>query len=102
MLRAQVATVEATRDVGPGPSAGARLGRWARWWRGGTTLDWGYAVLCTALIAASYDYAWLTRNTLPLPSGAEVPFQAAWLAVTLWLGASGVLTWRREGALRSL
>jgi hypothetical protein len=101
MLRAAMATIEAAREQQTGSAPGDRLGRWARWWRGGTPLDWGFAALCTVLIAAAYYYAWLTRHP-PLPSGAEVPFQAAWLAVTGWLAAAGVLAWRRDGRLRSL
>ena len=101
MLPAVVATVESAREGGAGTAPRDPLGRWARWWRGGSGLDWGFVTLCTALIATGYYYAWLTRHP-PLPSGAEVPFQAAWLAVTAWLAGAGVLAWRREGALRSL
>jgi hypothetical protein len=102
MLRAAMATLESTHEERPESTPADLLDRWARWWRGASGLDWGFATLCTALIAAGYYYAWLTRNVSPLPSGSEVPFQAAWLAVTVWLAAAGVLAWRRDGILRSL
>ncbi len=97
-----MAIVEAAREEERRLAPEGRIGRWARWWRGGTGLDWSFAICCTALIAAGYYYAWLTRHKSPLPSGAEVPFQAAWLAVTLTLGVSGILAWRRKGTLRAL
>lgn len=95
-------TVEETADEAQTPARTDRVSAWARWWLAGTPLDWGFSVLAAALIAAGYYTAWLTRHYLPLPSWSNVPLQAAWLGVTLYLGIAGLLAWRREGRLQSL
>ena len=52
-------------------------------------------VLSAALVGAGYYDAWLNRHP-PLPAWEHVPTQAAWLAVTTYLGAAGLLAWRRD------
>ena len=58
-------------------------------------MDWGFVVLSAALVGAGYYDAWLNRHP-PLPAWEHVPTQAAWLAVTTYLGAAGLLAWRRD------
>ncbi|HET7420797.1 MAG TPA: hypothetical protein VFL27_10490 [Candidatus Dormibacteraeota bacterium] len=97
-----MATVEAVREDDrtrrPDPVAG-----WTRWWRAGTSLDWGFAILSVALVGAGYYQALVTRQTFPnVPGWASVPTQVAWLAITVYLGLAGFVAWRREGRLRAL
>ncbi|HSS87125.1 MAG TPA: hypothetical protein VLL30_25540, partial [Reyranella sp.] len=96
-----MATAEATGEELT-KSRSERAAGWARWWLAGTPLDWGFVVLSAILVAAGYEFSWLTRKPTPVPSGAEVPLQIAWLAVALYLAGAGVLAWRRDGRLRSL
>jgi hypothetical protein len=96
-----VATLEATAPQHP-PDQVGRWATWGRWWLAGTPFDWGFVLLSAALIGAGYYQAWVTRNTFPnVPSWAAIPPQAAWLALTLYLGGAGLRAWRREGGLRS-
>lgn len=74
-----------------------------RWWRAGTPLDWGFAVLSVALVAAGYYQALVTRQTFPsVPDWASIPVQIAWLAITVYLGVAGLIAFRRERRLRAL
>jgi hypothetical protein len=101
MLRTDMATAEATHEH-ESKLGSERLPSWIRWWLAGTPLDWGFVILSAVLVGVGYEYAWLTRNRMPLPNGAEVPLQVAWLAVTMFLVGAGVLAWRREGRPRAL
>lgn len=80
-----------------------RFAAWVRWWFAGNALDWGFAALASALIGAGYYEAWIIRHP-PLPAWEHIPTQAAWLAITIYLGAFGVRAWRRDrdGDLGSL
>ena len=96
-----MATVDAAREV-EGPAGRTdRLAAWVRWWFAGNALDWGFAALSAALVGAGYFEAWINRHP-PLPAWEHVPLQAAWLAITVYLAAAGLLAWRRDGDLRSL
>ena len=95
-------TIEAAADQEQTLSPPSRVAAWARWWFAGTALDWGFVVLAAALVGAGYYEAWLTRNSHPTPGWANVPLQAAWLAVALYLVVAGLLAWRRDGRLQSL
>ena len=94
-------TFDAAGDV-PAVESTGRPATWIRWWQAGTAVDWGFAVLSTILVSAGYEYSWLTRNKSPLPKGSEIPFQAAWADVALYLVVIGLLAWRRTGRQRSL
>lgn len=97
-----VAEVEASGANRLAPRS-ARLAAWMRWWLAGTRLDWGFAALSTVLIGAGYYDAWVTRTYVPnIPSWADIPVQAAWLAVTLYLGGVGLIGMLRDGRLQSL
>ena len=96
-----MATLEAVREESP-QGADNALAAWARWWRSGTPLDWGFALLASALIGAGYYDAWINRNIAPPPSWEHVPLQLAGLAVTVYLGAASFLAWRRTRDLRSV
>lgn len=77
--------------------------RWMRWWRAGTTLDWGFAALSAALVGAGYYQALVTRQTFPnVPGWAAIPTQIAWLAITVYLALAGVRSWRREKRVQAL
>ncbi|HET9781915.1 MAG TPA: hypothetical protein VFR33_09055 [Candidatus Dormibacteraeota bacterium] len=96
-----MATIEATASEQPTNQLGPRAA-WVRWWLAGTRLDWGFVLLSAALIGAGYYQSWVTRTTFPdVPSWASIPPQAAWLAVTVYIGAAGLLAWRRDGDLRA-
>src|SRR5712691_2968524 len=93
----------AVGGVGAEPAhASDRLAAWARWWVAGTRLDWAFAGTTTLLVAAGYYDSWLTRNQSPVPSWADAPVQAAWLAVVICLGVAGIVAWRRDRSLDSL
>ena len=102
MLRAGMATLETTADDELNPRPPDRVRTWARWWLAGTSFDWGFALLSTALIGAGYYQSWLTRATTPnVPSWAGVPVQAAWLALAVYVGVVSVVAWRRSGDAQS-
>jgi hypothetical protein len=94
-----MALIEAVGE--PRASRPDRFAAWIRWWFAGNALDWGFAGLSTALVSAGYYEAWINRHP-PVPAWEQVPGQATWLAITLYLGAAGLLAWRRDGDLRSL
>jgi hypothetical protein len=96
-----MATVDATRDAAGPAGRPNRLAAWVRWWFAGNALDWGFAALSSALVGAGYYEAWINRHP-PLPAWEHVPLQAAWLAITVYLSAAGVLGWRRDRDLQSL
>ena len=74
-----------------------------RWWRAGTPLDWGFALLSVALVCSGYYQALVTRQTFPnVPDWAAIPTQIAWLAITVYLGVAGVTAFRRERRLQAL
>lgn len=101
MLRANVATIEATADEGIGGRP-RRVNRWTAWWYAGTRLDWGFAALSTLLVAAGYQYAWVTRHNISVPKGADAPYQAAFFLVALYLVGAGVLARRRDSRPESV
>jgi hypothetical protein len=94
MLRANMATIEA---VGGGKPASRpdRFAAWVRWWFAGNALDWGFAALTSALIGAGYYEAWIIRHP-PGPVWQHIPTQAAWLAITVYLGAAVLRAWRGD------
>ena len=103
MLRAEMETVDAVAEVQPLGGGTDVIDRWVRWWRAGTPLDWGFAVLAIALVGAGYYQSWLIRRfPTNTPIWATVPLQVAWLALTAYLVTAGLLAWRREGRLRAL
>ena len=97
-----MATVEAVGDERRA-SRPDRFAAWIRWWFAGNAFDWGFVALSGALISAGYYEAWINRHP-PVPVWQHIPGQAAWLAITVYLGAAGLVAWRRdhEHDLRSL
>lgn len=94
MLRANMATIEAAGDE-KRASRPDRFAAWVRWWFAGNPLDWGFAALSTALIGAGYYEAWIIRNA-PSLAWQHIPSQAAWLAITIYLGVAVLRAWRRD------
>jgi hypothetical protein len=92
-------TVEAAGGAQPAIQAD-RPGTWLRWWTAGTAIDRGFVLLSAALVAAGYYDSWLVRHP-PIPEWEHLPVQAAWLAVTLYLGAVSFIAWRRDGRLET-
>ena len=87
-----MATLEVVTE--PRPAAGP-LGRFRAWIVAGTPLDWGYVALSAALVAAGYYDAWINRHLLVRTWEHALP-QAAWAALTVYLGVAAFLRWRRD------
>lgn len=96
-----MATADAVREPGSAVGRVDRLGAWVRWWFGGTALDWGFVALSAVLVAAGYYDAWSIRH-VPVHTWEHALPQAAWAAVTLYLGAWAFLGWRRGRSLESV
>ncbi|TMC39364.1 MAG: hypothetical protein E6J28_03695 [Chloroflexi bacterium] len=96
-----MAMLDATGEA-PAMEGNGRPAAWTRWWLAGTAFDWGFVGLAAILVSAGYEYAWMTRNRSPLPKGSEIPFQAAWVVLALFLVVTGVLAWRRTRRASSL
>lgn len=96
-----MATLDAPGEAEPAASRTDRLGAWMRWWVSASKLDWGFAAFSTALVGAGYYDAWLNRHPPP-PGWEHVPSQAAWLAITLYLGVATLLRWMRDRRLDTM
>jgi hypothetical protein len=95
-----VATADAVSEPRTALGRVDRLGAWVRWWFAGTPLDWGFVALSALLIAAGYYDAWSIRH-FPANTWEHALPQAAWAAVTLYLGVWTFIGWRRGGSLES-
>lgn len=91
--------IEATGDAESSHRTN-RLGSWLRWWAAGTPTDRGFVLLSAALVVAGYYDSWLVRHP-PIPTWEHLPVQAAWLAITMYLGAVTLVSWRRNGRLET-
>ncbi len=67
----------------------------------GSRFDWAFSALAVLLVATGYYVAWEHRKA-QLPSYADVPVQAAWLAVTLFMVGAGISAWLRDRQLESV
>ena len=92
-------TVDATGGAQPA-NGFDRLRTSVRWWAAGTPIDRGFVLLGTGLVAAGYFDSWLVRHP-PIPAWEHLPVQAAWFALTLYLGAVSFIAWRRDGRLET-
>ena len=77
------------------------LGRLTAWAVAGTPLDWGFVALSAVLVAAGYYDAWSIRHH-PVDTWEHALPQAAWAAVTLYLGVWAFAGWRRGRTLESV
>jgi len=94
-----MASIEAPSDTEP-TNRLDRLGASLKWWAAGTATDRTFVLLSATLIGAGYYDSWLVRHP-PIPDWEHLPVQAAWLAVTVYLGAVSFVAWRREGRLET-
>jgi hypothetical protein len=95
-----MATIKATGDAVPA-SRSDRLGGWLRWWAAGTPTDRGFVLLSACLVGAGYYDSWLVRNLSTPPVWEHLPVQAAWLVLSLYLGAISFVAWRRDRRLET-
>jgi hypothetical protein len=96
-----MATAGAVREPGSAVGPVDRLGAWVRWWFAGTPFDWGFVALSAVLIAAGYYDAWSIRH-LSADTWEHALPQAAWAAITLYLGVWTFVNWRRGRSLESV
>ncbi len=95
-----MADVDAVTEPMSRSAAVDHFGAWARWWLAGTAADWGYVALSAGLIAGGYFDAWINRHLLVRTWEHALP-QAAWAAITIYLGVWAFVSFRRDHDLRT-
>ena len=95
-----MADVDAVTEPMSRSAAVDHFGAWARWWLAGTAADWGYVALSAGLIAGGYFDAWINRHLLVRTWEHALP-QAAWAAITIYLGVWAFVSFRRDYDLRT-